>query len=213
MDKTSFKSRGIPAFGISMVFGGLALLLSVAILGLGTQSASANGVQGPVAQGTQPIPQLSPTVTVVATNTIGATREPTGTAEGTTTAVSTGTVVGTVVATGTAAVTGTAEATGTVSGTGTAVATGTAVGSTATVGTVNTATAVATSTTAAFPTTEVLATPVTGVLETATPVSVGMPRTGTPGGSDLTVILLIVGAMMTTIGFASLAARRSGYTR
>ncbi len=187
MDKTSIKSRGIPAFGISMVFGGLALLLSVAILGFGTPSASANGAQGPLAQGTQPIPQLTSTPTKVAT------REPTETAGATTTVVSTGTVIATTTAVSTA------------------VSTGTVVGTTATVAV--TGTAVSTATTGAIPTTEVLPTEGTGMVETSTPISVGMPRTGTPvGGSDLTLILLIIGVMI-TIGFASLATRRSSYRR
>lgn len=199
MDKTSFKSRPLTAFGVSMVFGGLALLLSVAILGFGTQSAFANGAQGPLAQGTQPIPVLTATSTVVAT------REPTGTVIATGTAVSTGTVVATTTAVGTAVTTGTVVVTGTAATTSTAVSTGTVVGGTATVE--------ATSTTVPVATTEPY--PTVGIEESPTPVTVGMPRTGTPvgGNNALTLTLLIVGVLMTTIGVASMAARRSSYKR
>ena len=185
MDRTSLKSRSLTTFGVSMVFGGLALLLSVAILGFGTQSASANGAQGPLAQGTQPIPVLTPTTTV------GATREPTGTAVITGTAVTTGTVVATTTAVGTVVATGTAVSTGTVVGT--------------------TATVEATSTTVPVETTEPL--PTVGIEET--PITVGMPSTGAPvgGNNSLTLTLLIVGLLMTTIGLASIAARKSSYKR
>ena len=203
MDRNSLKSRGIPAFGVSMLFGGLALILSVAILGFGTSSALANGVQGPLAQGTQPIPNLTSTPTAVAT------RIPTDTAVATITAVATTTAAATsTVGTGTATV----AATGTVEATATAVVTpvGTVVGetATATVGTI------ATATTGVIPTTEVLPTEGTGMVETATPISVGMPRTGGPaGGSDWTFMLLLAGVMMTAIGVTSLASRRNGYRR
>src|SRR5688500_13493227 len=121
MDKTTLKSQGNTVFGFSMLLGGIALLLTVAMLGFGTQSAFANGANGPVAQGTQPIPQVTPTNTAVAT--VGSTV----TAQVTVTAVTTGTVVatGTVVPTitvevtpvGTVVATGTVEATSTVAGT------------------------------------------------------------------------------------------------
>jgi hypothetical protein len=197
MDRNSLKSGGIPAFGVSMLFGGLALILSVAILGFGTSSALANGVQGPLAQGTQPIPNLTSTPTAVATSI------PTDTPVATTTAAAT-----TTVGTGTATV----AATGTVEATATAVVTpvGTVVGetATATVGTI------ATATTGVIPTTEVLPTEDVGMVETSTPIVVGMPSTGGPaGGSDWTVLLLLAGVMMTVIGFTSLASRRNGYRR
>src|SRR5687767_1447257 len=82
MDKPLSESRGISAFGITMVLGGLALLLSVAMLGFGAQGASANTARGPLAQGTQPIivtPTLTLTSTPVATSTEVATVEPTAT--------------------------------------------------------------------------------------------------------------------------------------
>ncbi|HUP27890.1 MAG TPA: hypothetical protein VM409_05595 [Chloroflexia bacterium] len=216
MDNNTVKSRGITAFGISLLFGGIALMLSVAILGFGAQSAAANSVQGPVAQGTQPIPVVTgtTTVTAVATGTVVAT----GTARATDTVVATREATTTVGGTGTAVATGTAVSTGTVVS-GTAVATGTS-GAT---GTVVSGTAVATGTTIGLPTTVAFPTETSvsggggigGGEATPTLVSVGMPRTGAPSGDSngLMLTLLVLGMMMTTIGAVSLAARRQSYRR
>lgn len=202
MDNNKFRTRTGSAFGMSMVFGGIGLLFSVAIFSFGTQDVAASGASGPLAQGTQPIPVLTISPTALATDTVVAT----ATRQATTTAELTRTVIATE----------TALATGTVVG-GTPVTTGTAVSTVvATTTSVASTTSVATATTEIMPTSMPTSMPTeVGMVETPTPVSVGMPRTGAldGGGNSLMLTLLIIGVMMTTIGLASLAGRKSTYRR